>query len=167
MALCVGEAHQQKTPTRGHCHTTICSNHFVLGKPIGTQPHPSLYMRGRSDKDSRSDNVEIQRIISIWSLDNDEGTDLTTRHEKVKRKSAEDVPTKKRRTGLEDEASSQSPGPSEEAASQTPVCPGSGDHTCSDHHDTVPGVGPEYCVFPPHLSFDHCMAKRPLYYERT
>ncbi|XP_078027330.1 uncharacterized protein LOC144464408 [Epinephelus lanceolatus] len=55
-------------------HTRICSNHFVLGKPIGIQPHQSLYMRGYSDKDSHSDNIEIQRIISSWSPDNDEST---------------------------------------------------------------------------------------------
>ncbi|XP_047426923.1 uncharacterized protein LOC124997338 isoform X2 [Mugil cephalus] len=83
----------------------ICSNHFVLGKPIGKQPHPCLYMRGYSDKDSHSDNIEIQRIIRNWFLDNDENTYLTTRRGKVKRKSAEDIPTKKRRRGLKDEAS--------------------------------------------------------------
>lgn len=105
-------------------------------------------MRGYSDKDSHSDDVEIQRIISSWFLDNDESTYLTTRHGKVKRKSAKDVPTKKRRTGLEDEASSQSPGPSEDATSQTPVCPGSGDHSYSGHHDTVQGVGLEYASQP-------------------
>ncbi|XP_049442238.1 uncharacterized protein LOC125894701 [Epinephelus fuscoguttatus] len=82
-------------------HTRICSNHFVLGKPIGIQPHPSLYMRGYSDKDSQ-----------------------------------------------EDEASSQSPGPSEEATSQTPVSPVSGDHSYGDHHDTVPSVGFEYASQP-------------------
>ncbi|XP_070828952.1 uncharacterized protein [Chaetodon trifascialis] len=106
-------------------HTRICSNHFVLGKPIGIQPHPSLYMRGYSDNDRHSDNAEIQRISSSWSADDDESSCLTAGHGKVKRKSAEDVPTKERRTGLEDEASSQSPGPSEEATSRTPVCPGS------------------------------------------
>ncbi|XP_070828951.1 uncharacterized protein [Chaetodon trifascialis] len=124
-------------------HTRICSNHFVLGKPIGIQPHPSLYMRGYSDNDRHSDNAEIQRISSSWSADDDESSCLTAGHGKVKRKSAEDVPTKERRTGLEDEASSQSPGPSEEATSRTPVCPGSGKPAYEMHEsdpDWVPSL---------------------------
>ena len=73
-----------------------------------------MYMRGYSDKDSN--NIEVQKIISSWSPDNDD-TYLTTRHGKVKRKTA----TKRRKTTEPDEEpSSQSPGPSEEATRPTP-----------------------------------------------
>lgn len=50
-------------------NTRVCSNHFVLGKPIGKHPHPSLYMQGYSGKDK----PDIQRIIN-GSQDGDEGT---------------------------------------------------------------------------------------------
>ena len=94
--------------------------------------------------DSHSDNIELQRIISSRSPDNDESTYITTRHGKVKRKGAEDIPNKKLKTrGPSEETSSQSPGPNEEATSQTPVT-----HVSLDHgyivHDTVPGVDLEH-----------------------
>lgn len=42
----------------------VCSNHFVLGRPYGLNPHPCLYMRGYDDAASHKENYEVQNIIA-------------------------------------------------------------------------------------------------------
>ena len=79
-------------------NTRICSNHFVLGGPHGQHPHPCLYMRGDSGKESHSQNQDIQNIIASWTS-NEANDDeyLKTRQGTVKRKSNEADKIGKRR----------------------------------------------------------------------
>ena len=64
----------RKDATKITDNTGVCSNYFVLGKPYGQYPHPSLYMRGYSGKGSHSENQDIQNIINSWSI-NTENSD--------------------------------------------------------------------------------------------
>jgi hypothetical protein len=40
--------------------TTVCSNHFVLGQPMGEHLHPELYLKGYSEATS---NFEVQQVL--------------------------------------------------------------------------------------------------------
>ena len=68
-------------------NTRICSNHFVLGRPYGQHPHPTLFMRGLSSRENISENMDIQHIINSWSINKENDDDyIQTRKGGIKRK---------------------------------------------------------------------------------
>ena len=44
-------------------NTRVCNNHVFLGRPYGQHPHPTLFTRGYSRRESNSENMDIQHII--------------------------------------------------------------------------------------------------------
>ena len=69
-------------------NTTVCSNHFVFGKPLGEHLHPEL---------SATLNVNAAEVIDSWSngAKEDESVYKTTRRGTIKRKVTTTTTTRK------------------------------------------------------------------------
>ncbi len=83
-------------------NTRVGSNHFVLGRPYGQHPHPTLYMRGYSDSEKISENIDIQHIINSWSINKENDDDyIETRQGGIKRKiPVVDTPNKRNNSSI-------------------------------------------------------------------
>ena len=77
-------------------NTRVCSNHFVLGRPYGQHPHPTLYMRGYTSRENCSENLDIQHIINSWSINKENDDYIQTRKGGIKRKMSVAVTPNKR-----------------------------------------------------------------------
>ena len=86
-------------------NTRVCSNHFVLGRPYGQHPHPTLFMKGYSSRENISENMDIQHIINSWSINKENDDDyIETRKGGIKRKMpVADTPNKKKSSIRRDE----------------------------------------------------------------
>lgn len=83
-------------------NTRVCSNHFVLGRPYGHHPHPTLYMRGYSSSEKISENMDIQHTINSWSINKENDDDyIETRQVGIKRKiPVADTPNKRNNSSI-------------------------------------------------------------------
>ena len=75
----------------------VCTNHFVLSRPYGQHPHPTLYMIGYSSRENSSENMDIKHIINSWSVNKDNDDDyIPTRKGGIRRKMpVADTPNKR------------------------------------------------------------------------
>ena len=80
-------------------NTKVCSNHFVLGKPLGKHLHPELWLRGYVADKPATLNFNAAEVIETWpDVDKqDESVFKTTRKGTIKRKATHTLTTPTKR----------------------------------------------------------------------